>query len=446
MKHMKKLSCTISALAMCGTILTGVLPAGAAYDDPGEFTINLRALSGGYIPGNNPNKIYISPKEAENGTRLHFGVYAEAEHADLVIMTTHISSETEQITFDNATFQNPSSYAYSEAKDFTLPDGTTFSTRFQPYCFGNFNGMGVYTPNATGCLANISDSLLKFTWMANYQNTGTFQTNSAEFLGGISDYFSFIEFDVQVAPGTAPGTYPLNFVTNQEKTDSATSISSDASTPDPDNEGKVLTHYSDMIPTLKNAQIIIAETPPTLEAETSHCFRFAEDETPFTMQDFPSELSLTYGGDTLHIPSEQLLEFFTAGSPSEMEIDKPITLNSELSLSGTEVQNPDGTPAALTYHVGLKGDVNLDGEVNSRDAALVCQYAASKGSGQASSLTEQPGTETERFAYFLGDIDGESTEEGEDGSELNASDAGKILRYAAAVGSGETLTWDEIKS
>ena len=443
---MKKYLSKISALFLCSVLFTGGLSAGATYA-PEDFTISLRAMNGGDIPESNANKIYVSPEDAEKGTTLHFGVYLEAEKEDLVILTTHIQSESDMITFDSSTFQTPSNPAYSEAQSFTLPDGTTFSTKFKPYCVGAINSIGNYTPNASGCLPNISEQLLKFTWMANYENTGGLVTNTAHFLGGASDYFSFIEFDMNIAAGTASGVYPITFLTNEDYPDRATSVSSDVSIPDPnpDHAGMVLTKYADVIPTLKHAEIVIAEKPPALETDIQSCFRFADDDTPFTIEDFPSETSISYGGDSLTFRTDDLLEFFTAGSPAEMDIEMPVTLQSELSLSGMEIQTSDGSPASLAYRVGMKGDANLDGIVDSKDAAAVLRYAADIGSGQASALTEEGDTETERFAYFLADIDGESRDSGEDGSELTAGDAGKILLYAAGNGSGDPVDWESMK-
>ena len=104
------------------------------------------------------------------------------------------------------------------------------------------------------------------------------------------------------------------------------------------------------------------------------------------------------------------------------------------------MQDAAGNPAALEYYVGKKGDVNLDGDVNASDAALVLTYAAGVGAGTSVSLTEDTDSTEEKFAFFLGDIDGEGAEN----SVLNAEDASKILAYAARKGSGQNADWNTL--
>ena len=94
----------------------------------------------------------------------------------------------------------------------------------------------------------------------------------------------------------------------------------------------------------------------------------------------------------------------------------------------------------MEYWIAHKGDVNLDGVVNAKDAALILVYAADAGAGNDAFLTESHDDTEEQFAYFLADIDGE----GKENSPLNAMDAAKILIYAAMQGSGNQPDWNEI--
>ena len=251
---------------------------------------------------------------------------------------------------------------------------------------------------------------------------------------------------MQIDSGTEPGRYFINFLTNEEYPDQATCVSSNADTPNPEQEGTFITHYADMIPALKPAEIIITDDPPMLEADPVPCFRFAEDSTPFSVQDFQEQLPLSYGGDSLLLNTSDLLDTFEAGSPSDLSITTPQERRLPLTLSGVDVQDTQGNPAELEYHIGLKGDANLDGQVNARDAAQVLVYATQKGLAKEASLSGTSDPISERLAYFLADIDGESVNEGEDGSLLNATDAARILKYVTLRGSDQEPDWNDLKN
>ena len=92
----------------------------------------------------------------------------------------------------------------------TLPDGTTFLTRYDPYALGKLDADGKYSPDCMWFDVNFleSENSLIATW------THTIGSNvplSASFLGGKSDAYSFLEFDAQIAAGSAPGTYHMDF-------------------------------------------------------------------------------------------------------------------------------------------------------------------------------------------------------------------------------------------
>ena len=116
----------------------------------------------------------------------------------------------------------------------------------------------------------------------------------------------------------------------------------------------------------------------------------------------------------------------------------------------------DDLESGVAYiYIGVKGDANLDGSVTASDSAAVLVYAASIGSGVRAYLTadaaagDVPTSEAkEALAWFLSDIDTESTNEGEDSNnetidsaELSAKDGGYIAVYAAAVGAGMPHNW-----
>ena len=97
--------------------------------------------------------------------------------------------------------------------------------------------------------------------------------------------------------------------------------------------------------------------------------------------------------------------------------------------------------AEATVYIGVKGDVNNDGIANASDAAKILIYAAEVGAtGKDGYIYSKDNENFEKLAYFLGDTNGESVDHGttasyaEEESPLNASDAAQVLIYAAVAG------------
>ena len=438
----KKIIPGVTAALLCGSLLANALPVHAAYESAEEVAFSLRGNTGGYISKTNPNQIYISPEDATNGTVLQLSMYIEADYADISYISAALESPSEQIIFKKDTFQNPTSFAYSTEQEFTLPDGTSFSTRFKPFCFGRFNSIGNYEHGSFSFLSNIQENNAILTWSYDLHNKETF---SADFLGGASDALSFFDLDLEILPGTQPGTYEITYIQKDSFVTGATYLTSDDSYPDPDNPNSYISKYFSLVPTLKPMEIIICDTNPVIDTESAeqmNCFRFAHDPRDFSIEDFPAEFTFSYGGQTFTENSTDLLETFTAGNPGSLYVEEPIILENVLTLAETPLENSSGEQASLNYYIGQKGDINADGVVNVADATLVLEYSAKRGAGEEAFLTDGTDSVQENFAYFLADIDGESQNSGEDGSVLNATDASLILTYAAMTGSGQSVDWD----
>ena len=440
---MKKFFFRISAIMLCFSGLINVMPVHSAYNSADEVAFSLRAMDGGYISENNLNKIYISPEDAKNGTTIHVGMYIEADYADFMYISVLLQSENENIIFEKETFQSPTSYAYQEAHDFILSDGTSFSTRFKPFCFGKINTMNIYQHDTSFFDIAINPSLIKATWSYSLTNKVTW---SPDFLGSRSDELSFMEFDMQIAPETESGSYPITFVIEDDSASESMStyLVSDDSIPDEENEGMYISIYKNLVPTLKPLEIAISETNPIIQTESINCFRYAHDTTDFSIQDFATEIVFNYGGDEFTEDSSDLLETFTAGNPESTPIENYAILENSLTFAGLPIENSSGEQASLTYYVGQKGDVNRDGTVNSEDASIILTYSTQYGAGNEYFLTDNTDSVLENFAYFLGDVNGESQNSGEDGSALDASDASLILQYATLKNSGYDVDWDEL--
>ncbi|MBR7083709.1 MAG: dockerin type I repeat-containing protein, partial [Oscillospiraceae bacterium] len=307
---------------------------------------------------------------------------------------------------------------------------------------GRINNMGNYEHASMFCTANVQEHLLNYLWNYDLNNYDENRNKlfTAKFFGDTSDAYSFAEFDMEIAPDTKAGTYPVNFMTNPEDFSESTYITCDDSYPDLDNPPYYVSVSSEMIPALQGAEIIV-EPPPQLETEIIPIFRNAEDSQEFSLQDFPEEVTISESGISKTVKTEELVNIFETGSPASLLMEEPSKiLQSELVFDEVNVLDSNGNPAVLEYWIAHKGDVNLDGAVNAKDAALILVYAADAGAGNEAFLTESHDAQEEQFAYFLADIDGEGKED----SPLNAIDASKIMIYSAMCGSGNQPDWKEI--
>jgi hypothetical protein len=180
---------------------------------------------------------------------VHTGLYIEADRAELCYISVCMNSDSENVRFLKDTYLSPASILYDPPQTFTLPDGTSFQSEFIPSCLGEIGRSGTYRPTVWDYQYNFltDENALRITW----QNFG----NATSFLGGVSDAYSFTEFDMQLAPGTASGVYTVSFSTTgslDRENRSKTYVTSDESA-----DGKSI--YADLIPTLKSAQIVVTQ-------------------------------------------------------------------------------------------------------------------------------------------------------------------------------------------
>lgn len=253
MKHIRSIASALTAAAL----LTAAMPAHAAYSGPEEIGLALRPVSADSSLFIHDGTVYVSPAAAAAGAVIHTGVYIEAERADLAYIKLNLQSDCTDLTFDKDTFVNPSVTAYSTAQDFTLPDGTVFSTRFKPYALGCFNSSGTYITDCMWVMCNFLEDNSQFvlTWQHSYSETGP---RSASFLGGTSDAFSLVDLDLHLAPGTAAGVHRVDYIEQSETENgqiiTETYVCSD-DTPVGDKSGSV---YTKVIPAMHGLEIAVA--------------------------------------------------------------------------------------------------------------------------------------------------------------------------------------------
>ncbi len=440
---MKKIVRRMMASAIAVLLATPALPVNAVYQSSDEIAFALRAIETegcGYIADG--NTVYVSPSAAAAGTSVRIGMYIEAEYADLAFLYAKLQSNFNIITFNEESYHNPTKTYSDEKITYTLSDGTEFSTRLKPYCLGMINSAGYYQANSFGVTSKFDpeENSMNLTWMYGY---GDADSTSATFLGSRSDEFSFIELELDIAPGTTAGCYPICFVTDDGTEMGATYLTSDDS-----ENGE--SFYQDIVPTLKNLEIVIPSSDYFI-MEHPTAYRWLDDPTPLRGEDFYPEGTIIYKDTAEGFVAEPLdfsklssnvigmtIQFLT--DPDEFICGNYF----EMYYDGKVLNTPDhynGSYLFSTVVSGLRGDANNDQAVNANDAAAILVYAASRGAGENPTLCG----DDEYTAYFLADVNEGSRNCGNgDGTSLDATDASAILTYAAIAGSGETADWNEI--
>lgn len=428
----------MSTIPMCS--------ANAVYKDSSEIAFALRAIETencGYIADG--NTVFVAPSAAQAGTSVRFGMYIEAEYADLAILYAKLRSDSDTITFNEESFYNPDTDYSDEAITYTMKDGTQFSTKRKPYCLGMINSAGIYRDNCFSMTTKFTpeENSMNLMWMHGMEASQT----SATFFGSSSDEYSFIELELDIAPDTQPGEYQISFVADGGFDEGTTYLTSD------DSEGGV-SDYNDIVPTLKDLKIVIPHGDYFVKAHPT-AFRWLDDPTPLRSEDFYLEGTIIYKDTTEGYAAEKLdFEKFSTGV-NGMTIqyltdpDEFICGNFfETYYDGMSISTPEYYSDGFlfsTVRSGLRGDANHDNMVNAVDAAAILVYAAGRGAGETPVLYSAEDAQLERTAYFLADVNEGSTCCGNgDGTSLDAMDASAVLTYAAAAGTGVTPDWNEI--
>ena len=173
-------------------------------------------------------------------------------------------------------------------------------------------------------------------------------------------------------------------------------------------------------------------------------YYFADDENELLIEELIKRITryAKYSDGSVSEKGEKFGDFtgmiLNAASPRELyETGKHVY---SLSITIPSGYGETTIEDACSIFIGVKGDANLDGVTDAKDAASILVYAAATGAGTAEPLYSETDAQLESFAYFLADVNGEE----EKNSPLDATDAAAILTYAAAAGTGEKPDWDKI--
>lgn len=98
-----------------------------------------------------------------------------------------------------------------------------------------------------------------------------------------------------------------------------------------------------------------------------------------------------------------------------------------------------------TVAVAMKGDTQLDGDVDMDDAFDTLQYYSSSAAGKAVTFTDGSDELLEKLAFYVSDVDTESKAgKKTDDAEISMDDAFNILQYVSYRAAGKDVAWSDV--
>ena len=245
----------LPALALCAGMLFNALPVSASYASADEIAFSVRPHDVRNDPRDVVNTVRISPRAAQRGYQFQNSIYLEAERAELTIIGMKLKADTDALTFVPESLVPANQEVYKDGLSLTTPDGTKFTTNYKPYCLGEISSNGTYRPNCFMFTVNpnadnpvSSDGSLNVLWS---QGTG----KVTAFLGGKSDAYSFLDFDMALAKNAPAGTYHVDFLSTEDAKEAEYErltylVTNDAESPED-------LDYHNLVPTLKGLTVIV---------------------------------------------------------------------------------------------------------------------------------------------------------------------------------------------
>ncbi len=173
-------------------------------------------------------------------------------------------------------------------------------------------------------------------------------------------------------------------------------------------------------------------------------FYFSDDDTAFDPADLIERITryAVYSDGSTSDEGENITELdcLDLGDATPEKIYNASDNTCTLIMNITDSFGTQKLEVPVNVYIGVRGDANMDGTTDAKDAAEILVYAAAVGAGTKKPLYSDENETLEEFAFTLADVNGT----GDAQSSLDATDAASILVYAAAVGSGKEVNWDEI--
>lgn len=191
------------------------------------------------------------------------------------------------------------------------------------------------------------------------------------------------------------------------------------------------------------------ETKPAYYSEEDGNYISAKDnvtkaEIEVTNGDFKKKVDIT---DKVYISGNNgLWEDATSAWNAYLDGFSYTPMSYSPSYGGTLLRTADGNIITTAdVYIGLRGDANLDGAVDAKDASLILQhYAQSLNGNKNFRLVDNDDPYSEGLAYYLADVDTRSRDQGASGGNLDAKDATYILRYYANTVANVDIEWSQL--
>ena len=211
---MKKFISAVTSICMTATMLAAAVPATVANAKEGKPVDTQKGYSI-RVEGETDNYYEVSAADVAAGdVTIPCGFYIEEEtegECAGILATFGISEDCP----DTSAIQlvdggDPTKDYWDTEKEYTLSDGTTFSTKCRPMFTGGVK-RGSYTPNATQWSHLLSKDQAMFG--VNLPNIvlNWISTDNSYWLGSTSDEFPFYYFDVVIKKGAPEGEYKIDF-------------------------------------------------------------------------------------------------------------------------------------------------------------------------------------------------------------------------------------------
>ncbi len=188
----------------------------------------------------------------------------------------------------------------------------------------------------------------------------------------------------------------------------------------------------------------------TLEVEVNPTnFYFSVDERELKPSDLFSKFDIVDEEGTHFDALEAGAVTLDKTTPKEIfdAEGKPYCVT-EVNAYFTDPTKADAEPVAApvnpTVYIGVKGDANLDGIVDTKDAVSILTYYAKVAAGHENVAFNED-ENLSKLAFFLADVDTESKAGVNSGSQLMATqDAVNVLTYYAKSAAGQEPTWPDV--
>lgn len=414
---------------------------GSQFPDGIEYTTSYKDIfcfgqfskrSSGYVytPGTGATtNRYAEPKGYNIGTHSNMkydgngGVY-------FTITQTDSTGSQNTVTYSTSNFVDDGELEIGEIEMYELPvggvrlrykyiDQKTFEEKIYELEYDNFD-----------------KNSAKDTVLMGYNDKWIWTSTNASKRLGDDDEFSLCEVDAVIQKGTAVGDYTISLGGDTHIKSSSQDYSLSRGN----------------LSTTKATIHIVDDIKVTDYSINKKLYYYSGSNDVITSKDVVNyvKADVYVNGSVQNVDISSGVELSVDGSSSEVSVsdfvvsgDDKYRFNSyPLVYSGYNLVDPDSEDILTsTVYIGLRGDANLDGAIDSKDAVMILQYYAKKIISSSATISDDPALED--FIYFLADVDGASKDHGASGSAVDSKDAVKVLKYFAQSIVG-TPSWDNV--